>query len=234
VIALGHSDNPEALVAMQEIAADENTARSIGDAWIEALAALDTPEANQILLSLVDPELTVAFHPAFDRPETVAARLAELAGRNAEIRARLLQLCSLNVKEPKRSLLAKVIAFLGTPDAVIASLDLLDDDTERSIPYDTWKQFEDAFVEHKPYGKDTNSYTLAPRSSNEVRERLFEMSQHDKRRAKSANALLKQIEVWRLEHGRPLGEPRSVEVECESSWPTVPVTELQPDGVKVN
>jgi len=34
-------------------------------------------------------------------------------------------------------------------------------------------------------------------------------------------ALLAQIETWRLEHGRPPGEPRSVEVECESSWPTV-------------
>src|SRR5208282_3659353 len=93
---------------------------------------------------------------------------------------------------------------------------------------------EDAFVERKPYGKDTNSYTLSPRSSNEVRVRLFEMSKQDKFRAKAAAGLLAQIEAWRLEHGRPAGEPRSVEVECESPWPAVPVTELQPDGVKVN
>jgi hypothetical protein len=232
VTALGHSRNGEALTAIQEIAADENTARSIGDAWIEALAALDTAEANEILLSLVDPELKVAFNPAFDRPETVAARLAELAARHAKIRERLLQLCSLNVPEPKRSLLAKVVAWLGTPEAVVASLGLLDDGAERSIPYDTWKQFEDAFVERKPYGKDTNSYTLAPRSSNEVRERLLEMSQHDKRRAKAAAALLKQIEVWRLEHGRPLGEPRSVEMECESAATAVGNDHL-PEKVKV-
>jgi hypothetical protein len=166
VTALGFSRNGEALAALQEIAVDENTARSVGDAWIEALAALDTAEGNQILLSLVDPEIKVAFTPEFDRPETVAARLAQLAGRDEKIRERLLQLCSLNVPEPKRSLLAKVVAWIGTPEAVIASLDLLDDDVERSIPYDTWKQFEDAFVERKPYGRDTNSYTLAPRSSN--------------------------------------------------------------------
>lgn len=232
VTALGHSRNGGALTAMQEIAADEITARSIGDAWIEALAALDTTEANEILLSLVDPELKVSFSPAFDRPETVAARLADLADRHAKIRERLLQLCSLSVPEPKRSLLAKVVAWLGTPEAVIASLDLLDDGAERSIPYDTWKQFEDAFVERKPYGKDTNSYTLAPRSSNEVRERLLEMSQHDKRRAKSAAALLKQIEVWRLEHGRPLGEPRSVGMECESPA-TAEGNDHLPEKVKV-
>ena len=217
IVALGHSRNDQALEAIQEIANDENTARSIGEAYIEALAALDTKEANEILLSLVDPELRVRFDPTFERPETVAARLAELAGRHTEIRERLFQLCSMNVPEPKRSLLAKVVACLGTSEAMIASLNLLDDDTERSIPYDIWKQFEDAFVERKPYGQNTNSYTLAPRSSNEVRERLFRMSQHDKKRAKAATALLKQTDVWRLEYGRPLGEPRSVEIELKST-----------------
>ena len=126
------------------------------------------------------------------------------------------------------------MGWLGTPDAVLSALNLLDDEATPQIPYDTWKQMEDAFVERKPYGKDTNSYTLSPRSSNEVRIRLFEMSKQDKFRAKAAAGLLAQIEAWRLEHGRPAGEPRSVEVECESPWPAVPVTELQPDSVKVD
>jgi hypothetical protein len=180
----------------------------------------------------VDPDIKVSFNLAFERPETAAARLVELAGRDSKVRERLLQLCSLGVAEPKRSLLAKVIAWLGTPEAVIASMNLLDDNAMPQIPYDTWKQMEDAFVERKPYEKDANTYTLAPRSSNEVRVRLFEMSRQDKHRAKAVAALLAQIETWRLEHGRPLGEPRSVEVECESSWPTVAVTQLQPDSVK--
>lgn len=121
-----------------------------------------------------------------------------------------------------------------TPDAALSALNLLDDEITPQIPYDTWKQMEDAFVERKPYGKDSNSYTLSPRSSNKVRIRLFEMSKQDKFRAKAAAGLLAQIEAWRLEHGRPAGEPRSVEVECESPWPAVPVAELQPDSVKVN
>ena len=168
---------------------------------------------------------------AFDRPETVAARLGELAGRYAGMEQRLFQLCSLRVPEPKRSLLAKVIAWLGTPDAALAALNLVDDEATPQIPYDTWKQMEDAFVERKPYGKDTNSYTLSPRSSNEVRVR---MSKHDKYRAKAAAMLLSQIDAWRLEHGRPAGEPRSVAVECESPWATVAATELEPDSVKVD
>jgi hypothetical protein len=233
VTAIGHSRSSEALGALRELASDEITAKSVGDVWIDALAALDTAETRKILLSLVDPEVGGESFPAvFDRPETVAARLVELAHRDAEIERRLLHLCSLRVPEPKRSLLAKVVAWLGTPDAAIASLNLLDDDVTPHIPDDTWRQMEDAFVERKPYGKDANTYTLAPRSSNEVRVRLFEMSTQDKHRAKAAAALLAQIEAWRLEHGRPTGEPRSVEVECESSWPTAAVAQLQPDSVK--
>lgn len=234
VDALGHSRCSEAMDALRELASDEITAKTVGDAWLNALAALDTTEARQILQSLVDPEVKVSFNLVFDRPETVAARLVELAGQDTKIGGRLLQLCSLGLGEPKRSLLAKVIAGLGTPEAVIASVDLLDDNAAPQIPYDTWKQMEDAFVERKPYGKDTNSYTLAPRNSNELRVRLFEISRQDKRRAKAAAALLAQIEVWRLEHGRPFGEPRSVEIETASAWPTVAVNELQPDSIKAS
>ena len=235
VTALGHCRSSEALPALCDLASDEITAKAVGDEWTNALAALDTAEARKTLLSLVDPEIKgVSFPVAFDRSETVAARLVELARRDADIEQRLTQLCSLRIPEPKRSLLAKVTAWFGTPDAALSALNLLDDEATPEIPYDTWKQMEDAFVERKPYGKDTNSYTLSSRSSNEVRVRLFEMSKHDKFRAKTAAWLLAQIEAWRLEHGRPAGEPRSVEVECESPWPAVPVTELQPDSVKLN
>jgi hypothetical protein len=36
----------------------------------------------------------------------------------------------------------------------MAALNLLDDDAKPPIPYDTWKQMEDAFIERKPYGRD--------------------------------------------------------------------------------
>jgi hypothetical protein len=235
VTALGQCRCSEALSALCALAADEMTAKAVGDQWIYALAALDTAEARKALLSIVDPEIKGVFSTAtFDRSEMAAARLVELARRDADIEQRLSQLCSLRIPEPKRSLLAKVVGWLGTPDAALSALNLLDDEATPQIPYDTWKQMEDAFVERKPYGKNTNSYTLSPRSSNEVRVRLLEMSKQDKFRAKAAAGLLAQIEAWRLEHGRPAGEPRSVEVECESPWPAVPVTELQPDSVKVD
>jgi len=116
-------------------------AKAVGDEWIDALAALDTAEARKVLLSLVDPEIKGGSFPvAFDRSETVAARLVELARRDADIEKRLSQLCCLRIPEPKRSLLAKVVGWLGTPDAALSALNLLDDEATPQIPYDTWKQ----------------------------------------------------------------------------------------------
>jgi len=123
VSALGQCRCSEALPALCDLASDEITAKAVGDEWIDALAALDTAEARTVLLSLVDPEIKeVSFPVAFDRLETVAARLVELARRDADIEQRLFQLCSLRIPEPKRSLLAKVMAWLGTPDAALSAL----------------------------------------------------------------------------------------------------------------
>ena len=228
--ALGHSRCAEALGALQALVTDEANANLLGDAWINAVAALDTAESRQILLGLVDPEVpALSFAIKFDRQDVVAARLVELAPKEKTIERRLLDLCSTKLGEPRRSLLAKVIAELGTPEADIASLNLLDDLATPQIPSDTFRQMEAAFVERRPYGKDANAFTLSPRSSNEVRAQLFEMANGDKDRMKSAAALLAQIETWRLEHGRPNGEPRSMEVACQPSWPTVAVTRLRPD-----
>jgi hypothetical protein len=231
--ALGNSRCNEALGVLRELASDKINAGLLGDAWIDAVATLDSPEARQILLGLVDPQIPAPpFDIAFDREHVVATRLVELARRDGAVEQRLIQLCAVQLTAAKRSLLARVISWLGTPEAGLAALKLIDDNAIPTVPYETWKQIENAFVEHKPYGKDTNSYQLAPRSSNDVRTRLFEMATNDKQRMKSAAALLGQIEVWRLEHGRPDGEPRSVEVERESSWPAVPSGRLRPDAAR--
>jgi hypothetical protein len=129
-------------------------------------------------------------------------------------------------------LLARVVGWLGTPEAGLAALNLIGDNAGPPVPNDTWKQIEATFVEHRPYGKDTNAYTLVPRSSNDVRAKLFEMATKDKYRGKAASSLLGQIEVWRLERGRPNGEPRNPDATCESSWP--PITDVTENVARVS
>ena len=92
-----------------------------------------------------------------------------------------------------------------------AGLNLIDD--RRSPPCCANMEQIEGLCQHRPHEGRANTYTLLPRSFNEVRARLFEMAQNDKDRMKSARNLLGQIEVWRLEYGRPNGEPRSLEVE---------------------
>jgi hypothetical protein len=114
----------------------------------------------------------------------------------------------MEISSKKRLLLANVVGRLHSPEAVMAGLNLIDDTTSPAVPHEIWEQIESAFVERRPYGESSNTFTLAPRSSNPIREKLVEMSTKDDQRKKSALHLLGQIEVWRLEYGRPNGEPR--------------------------
>jgi HEAT repeat protein len=216
--ALGHSRCPEAVGLLCEFASDDALIKQLGEAWINAVATLDYPESRQLLLSLVDPEISgLPAGLTFDREDVLAARLAELTQRETAIRQRLFQLCSLQLPSPKRMLLAKVVGMLGTTEAILAGLNLIDDTSAPPVPYDIWKQLELTFVEHKSVNPESNAYTPAPRSSNPIRSRLFEMATTDARRGKAASSLLGQIEVWRLEYGRPSGEPRNPDVECKGS-----------------
>lgn len=213
--ALGQSRCPEAVALLQEFASDDVLARQLSDTWIKAVAALDTADARQLLLGFVDPEIHGS--PAgviSDRDDVLSARLADLAIRETDVRLRLFHLGTMQLPGQQRELLAKVLSMIGTTDATLAALNLVDDTVPHPVPYEVWKQLEATFVEHKSVSADSNAYTPAPRSANLIRKRLFEMGNTDDGRKKAASSLLAQIEVWRLEYGRPNGEPRNPEVEC--------------------
>ena len=213
--ALGHSRCLEAVGLLREFAYDEVLIKQLGEAWINAVAVLDFPESRQLLLSFVDPEISgLPAGLTFESEDIQAARLAELALRDAAIRQRLLQLCTMQLPALKRRLLAKVVGMVGTTEAMVAGLSLIDDTAAPQVPYEIWKQLEATFVEHKPTSAVSNAYTLAPRSANSIRNKLSEMMTMDARRKDSASSLLAQIEVWRLEHGRPHDEPRNPLFEC--------------------
>lgn len=225
--ALGHCRCDNALPFLLELGSDKTRAEQLGDAWINAVAALDTPDARNLLLSFVDPKLTGP--PAdvtFSRDHSLVARLVDLALRDKAIEQRLLQLCEAELPSAKRDLLAKVVGQLGTLEAVTAGLNLIDDAAATKVPYEIWKQLEDAFVERRPHGESQNTFTLEPRSSNAIRAKLLEMATMDEKRRKSALKLLAQIEEWRLEYGRPAGEPRHPAIDSGEPWPPV----LKADG----
>jgi hypothetical protein len=222
VAALGASRCDDAIDVLMEFAgADGKGVEGVGESWIEAIAALEGARSNEILLSFVDPNAKLwnrQFIPDHRHGDLLARLLAERGVKDESLKRKLFELANGDLPPTKRMLLARVFGQLSSEDDRVQGLCILRDDGS-GVPYELIRSLEEAFLEHRPYGPGSNTFTLVPRGSNALRKRLFEMSQTDPLRKRSAFALLGQIEVWRLEHGHPADEPRHPAIESEVSWP---------------
>jgi hypothetical protein len=218
--ALGHSRCPDAVALLRELANDNVRVHHLGDDWVDAVAQFDSQEARDLLLSFIDPTLPPLSNELIGHHDgRLVRRLTELAQRDAAVRQRIFALAQERIPAAYATVLGKVLANLGTTDALLASLQLLRDDGGGGASYELHKNIEEAFVEHRPYRGSSNTVTMVPRSSNAIRSRLMEMVQNDPLRRKSAFALLNEIDKWRMWHGRPDGEPRSPKIEAGFLWP---------------
>ena len=220
ITALGESRSDAAIDLLYELASDAHTFEQCEDNFINAFAALDTPHARELLMGFVDPNIRgIALMRRPHCEDVLVARLMELARRRPEAAVRLRELCERDLPELNRHVLSKVMDRLGTPEALAANLSLIDDAKPSPVPQGIWDQLETTFIERRPYGQSPNVFTEHARASNELRVRLFRMAIEDEKRRKSAFMLLGQIEEWRLEHGRPMGEPRHPDLASGQSWP---------------
>jgi hypothetical protein len=227
--ALGCSRSPEVLALLREVASTQGGGLdNITGEWIRAVASLRTLEAAQLLLSFIEPdvdrtEIEIDLKSYYG--DILASHIVDLANDDPAIKHRIFYLCSMQRSPDQRALLSKVIAKIGTTEAILAGLNLIDDTiisdhtATSSVPYDLREALERIFLEQRPYGKSGSSYTLVPRNANAVRAQLFDMTLNDNRRRLSAFSLLGQIEVWRLEHGRPSTEPRHPAFDSGEPWP---------------
>ncbi|MGB0124579.1 MAG: hypothetical protein WBP63_14155 [Silvibacterium sp.] len=218
--ALGHSHCPDAVTLLRELAGDSVQGQYLGDDWVDAVAQFDSQEARNLLLSFIDPTLPpLSIELIRHHDGRLVHRLTELAQRDAAVRQRMFDLAQENIPVTHAVVLGKVLANLGTTDALLASLQLLRDGGAGGASYELHKNIEETFVEHRPYPGSSNAVTMMPRRSNAIRSRLMEMVQNDPLRRRSAFALLNEIEKSRMWHGRPDGEPRSPKMETGFLWP---------------
>lgn len=220
VTALGESRSVAAVDFLYELACDTPTFEQCEDNFINAFAALNMPRSRELLIGFVDPdiegiELTRRPH----RGGMLVPRLTELAQRRPEMAERLRDLCERDLPELNRHVLSKIMHCLGTREDSVANLNLIDDAMPSPVPQGILDQLETAFFERRPYEQSPNVFTQYSRASNELRVRLFRMSIGDEKRRKSAFMLLGQIEEWRLEYGRPTGEPRHPDLTSSQLWP---------------
>jgi hypothetical protein len=222
VAALGASRCDDAIDVLMDFAgADGKGVESVGESWIEAIGALEGARSSEILLSFVDPNAKLfnrEFTPDHRHGDLLARLLAERAVNDKALKGRLVEFANGDLPPTKLLLLARVFSQFAGEDDRVEGLAILRDDGS-GVPYELVRSLEEAFLEHRPYGPGSNTFALVPRESNVLRKRLFEMSQTDPLRKRSAYALLGQIEVWRLEHGHPADEPRHPAIESDVSWP---------------
>ena len=234
--ALACSRCPAALTLLRDIAGIMDGPEHVMAEWIKAVSKFGGPGSVQLLLSFIEPDSSgaaVGMDLKSYHGDLLAKQIAELADSDPIIRERIMGLCYVQLPAEKRALLANVIAQIGTEDAVLAALNLLDDGSTSNhtataaLPYHLREAIEALFVEHRPVADRPTQYTLVPRSSNSIRARLLEMSLTDEIRRKSAFGLLGQIEVWRLDYGKPETEPRHPAFEREVLWPPLEVMRSQ-------
>jgi hypothetical protein len=219
VSALGESRSDDAVDLVCELALKETTFMQCEESFVRAFATLDAPRTSALLLSFVDPDVPgIALGCSLHREDVLVASLAEIARRSPKTVIRLRDLCSCDLPDLNRHLLSKVMGSLGTPEA-LAALNLIDDDRPTPIPKGIRDLLEGAFVERRPSGRQPNIFTVHACASNQLRRQLFRMAIEDNKRHKSASLLLGQMEEWRLELGRPWGEPRHPDLASGHSWP---------------
>lgn len=211
--AVGYSRSDEALGFLRDLASDPARLSDMEDAWVDAVAAVDTPAARELLLSFIDPELPgLSGEPVqVRRDDVLTARIVELGRRDRTIERRLLQLCDLNPAGQKRELLATIVGWLGTSEALSAGLKLIDDTLANPVPWRLGQHLEAALVERRRIESLSPLFSLVAKESNALRLELCRMVVSDERRKMSAFSLLGQIEMWRLEIWTPFwGTPESV------------------------
>jgi hypothetical protein len=220
VAALGHSRSEAAVGFLLRFA--RGGLQNMEDTWIEALARLDVPAARRALLSFIDPEIhsigiTINFD--FRNRELFASYIAEWARHDPALRRRLFALSEHPPTPTQRELLPAIYAELASPEAMLAAVNLLQ---VSLVPYGLGRRgLESLFLERHPYDLSSGTFNLVPRNADHVRAKLFQMVLQDPQRRQVAFSILGQIEVWRLEYGRPNGEPRHPMIESCEPWPPI-------------
>ncbi len=222
VTALGNSQSTEALSLLRDFVITEGEGLGeITAEWIDAVATLNSTTGVEMLLSFVDPSIEEFAVPLgiSSQGDHLASCLAKMAHANQETMGRILALSSQPLVGLRRDLYLRLISQLGTDEAVLAGLEFLDDSEGYPVSYYLWKAVEEKLFDKRPITEMGGSYNLEPRRANEIRAKLFSLATVSDHRSQSAFKLLGEIEVRRLEDGRPPGELRHPSLESGLPWP---------------
>jgi hypothetical protein len=218
VTAMGHTRSEAAVPFLLNLARGQGGVRNMEDAWIEALGRLNVPAARNVLLSFIDPQVPwvgVNINFGYHNTKSFAASVGEWARQAPALRQRLVALSEESLTPAQRHLLSAIYRELGGDETMLAGVNLLQG---AMSPYFHGHGIETQFLERRAYGR-SGSFVLVPRDAKRARAKLFQAVLNDPMRRQAAFSILGQVEVWRIEHGRPTGEPRHPMIESGVPWP---------------
>jgi hypothetical protein len=222
VTAVGHMRSEAGIPFLIKAARVPSGLQNIQDAWIDALVRLGFPAARQALLSVIDPDipaLGVDITFDFGNADRYASYVADWARQDSKIKDRLLALGEKTLTPLQQRVLPLIYQELGTEDVMFAGANLLH---PWISAFGMRRGFERLFLERLPHD-DADSYTLMSRNAVEARQKLFLIALHDPSRRQAALSILAQVEIWRLEYGRPPGEPRHPMIQSGEPWPPLSI-----------
>jgi hypothetical protein len=218
VTAMGYTRSEAAVPFLLKIARGKSGLQNIETPWLESLGRLNTDSSRRALLSFIDPDIPfVGVNLAFDHHnvEIYAAFVGAWAREDSVLKQKLLAMSAGKLTATQQRLLPAIYGELGDSDTMVAGANLLRGGLSAVLGRGG---LESQFMERQPHG-NSYSFSFVPRNAEKARADLFEAVLHDADRRKSAFAILGQVEVWRMEYGRPLGEPRHPLIESGEPWP---------------
>jgi hypothetical protein len=226
VTSLGHSRTPSALALLTEFTGPgTSTFSAVATEWIEAVGNLGGRDGATTLLAFIETGGTAQNrvsphdHHLF---ELAANRIATLAQTDDELGSKILALVNVPGPPEQDFMIIKTVAALNSLDAMLTTLNLAIENRSHRWPYFVLEEaFQELCLIKRRTPPDSNSYTLEPTPAIELRRRLLEIATSGDRRSRNAFSLLGQIDVWRLEHGKPPREPRHPAIESGVQWPAL-------------
>lgn len=216
IVALGYSRCTAAVDLLLRLRRDGFDLKGVGAEWLRALATLGMPAADEEILSVLEPSEDIgASWESFNVAEVVAG----LAARRDDIRDRIFSMCRNGLTKGHRDCLVATLEKIGSLEAGIASLGLVDDADSPPVPYRVEQLIRSICNTEIP--TSGGGYWLAPQQANELRKQLFRLVREDPTRRNSAISLLAMIDVWRLEYGKPRDETWHPDIDSGLSWPPI-------------
>jgi hypothetical protein len=222
VPALGASGRSEAMdLLLQHLNTDSSGFKQGESEWVEAVARLGGEKAIAVLFRFIDPDenalaLGGTYHSHIY--DLIARKIAGFAANNDTVQQRLYLVAQKNLSEWQKYSLMQVFAILGTPESLLAGVSLYRAGASTRIPRPIVDAFEKQVLDRLPHGS-SNSYSLEKKPAASLRKALFERLFVTPQLKWPVFALLGQIEVWRLTHGRPIDEPRHPSLASGYRWP---------------